>query len=145
MLYLLLNIEVFVKMLVRNTLAVYCLRDTGGKEFMSPLPLGLILITRMRAAFNLWRFLDAANLVWQASRWRPFQQSGRFLGKLGFIFSCSDFAEGEVAEACTLPPEISAKGTAALRAILSTLLTCGQIKDIGHNCANLAAEGLFAL
>ena len=84
------------------------------------MPLGPILFTRMRVAFNLWRFMDAAKLVWQASCWRPFKQRGRFQGKLGFIFSCSHFVEGEVAEACSISLEIPAKGTVAWSAILST-------------------------
>lgn len=93
-----LNIDVFIKILVGNTLAVYFLQDARGKEFMNPLPLGPILFTGMRAAFNLWHFMDAAKSVWQARCWRPFKRRGRFRVKLGFIFSCSDFAEGEVAE-----------------------------------------------
>jgi len=46
MLCLLVNIDVFVKILVGNALAIYSLPDTGGKEFTNPVPLGAALSTK---------------------------------------------------------------------------------------------------
>lgn len=71
----------------------------------------------MSVAFDLWHFMDAAKLVWQALCWRPFEWRGRFWRKLGFIFSCSEFAEGEVAGARSPQLEIPAEGAAARSAI----------------------------
>lgn len=60
MLSLLLNIDVFMNILMRNRLAAYFFRDTSGKEFTSLLPSGPMQFPRVGVAFNLGHFMDAA-------------------------------------------------------------------------------------